>query len=167
MMASQSDNNMNTPHDQVPSSEQLSQEMAQLERIRQQIFSDMEALRTQEQNLRTYEARLRDSGPLHPAAAPMSADGQHQLDVEREKISRLRALLEAERRALIDERLIVREEKSMLAEKAEQLKQREAWIDARERDFAAKAFAPPPQKLASTPLVAARSFFSLRRRAVG
>ena len=39
----------------------LRYEVAQLEKMRQQIFSDMEALRAQEQNLRNYESRLRGS----------------------------------------------------------------------------------------------------------
>ncbi len=134
---------MSTPSDNT--TDHLRYEIAQLEKMRQQIFSDMEALRTQEQNLRSYEARLRGSQPPLPGLtqAPF-AGGAHEIDVEREKLSRLRALLEAERRSLVDERLAVREEKAALTQKAEELKQREAWLIARERDAAAKAFTPPP-----------------------
>ena len=156
-MASSPDNAMTTPAE-VPS-DHLRYEIAQLEKLRQQIFSDMEALRTQEQNLRSYEARLRGSLPPLPTVtqAPF-AGSPHEIDVEREKISRLRALLEAERRSLVDERLAVREEKAMLAQKAEELKQREAWLVTRERDAKAKAFAPPPGARKS----ASGSPFSLR-----
>ena len=119
--------------------EALRAEVANLEKIRQQISSDMEVLRQQEANLRVFETRLRDSRSPIPASQP--AD-QATLDAEREKLSRLRALTEAERRALTDERLSVREEKFALERKAEEIKQREAWIDARERDFEAKASGP-------------------------
>jgi hypothetical protein len=131
----------------------LRDETAQLEKMRRQIFSDMETLRTQEQNLRIYEARLRGSG---------SAAGAPDLDVERDKLNRLRALVEAERRALVDERLSVREEKVLLTQKAEELKKREAWIELRERELRTQSFAPPPKaKPPVSALQAARSLLSL------
>ncbi|MBA3849463.1 MAG: hypothetical protein C0502_05635 [Opitutus sp.] len=133
------------PNNDTPSGH-LRHEAAQLEKMRQQIMSDMEALRTQEQNLRSYEARLRQMPAAHVAPAPVA--GAREIDAEREKLSRLRGLLEAERRSLVDERLAVREEREALAHKAGELKQREAWLEVRERDFQARSFAAPPPKAA-------------------
>jgi len=145
----------------------LRYEFAQLEKMRQQILADMEAMRAQEHNLRTYEARLRDSRPPFAAASAPPSDAA--LDIERDKIARLRALVEAERRALVDERLVLREERALLTQKAEELKQREAWVEGRERDLKAKAFAPPPKPRGSaSPFAAARSFLSFgTKRAAG
>lgn len=130
-------------HHHTPASTALSDEYAQLEKIRQQILSDMEALRLQEQNLRTYENRLRAVSSAGSLSSPASL-GQQELDAEREKLSRLRALLEAERRAVVDERLVLREERAALTRKADELRQREAWLDLREREAKAKAFEVPP-----------------------
>jgi chromosome segregation ATPase len=128
----------------------LRYEIAQLETMRQQILADMEALRQQENNLRAFESRLRESMPPMNAAsrapmsgAPATADAQ-ALAAEWEKFQRSRALLEAERRALTDDLIALREDREALKRREEALKQREAWIDTREKDFAAKAF-PPPQ----------------------
>lgn len=138
---------MNPSNENTPKTDHLRYEIAQMEKMRQQIFSDMEALRTQEQNLRSYEARLRQSQPAAQITrAPFA--GQHELAAEREKLGRLRGLLEAERRSLVDERLAVREEKEMLARKAEELKQREAWLAVRERESTVRAFEAPPKKAA-------------------
>lgn len=142
---------MNTTDNATPA-DHLRYEIAQLEKLRQQIFSDMEALRQQEQNLRHYEARLRGSQPAVGATVAPFSGSTHEIDVEREKLSRQRALLEAERRSLTDERIAVREEKTALAHYAEALKQREAWVELREREMKAKASAPPvpePKKPAS------------------
>lgn len=127
----------------APASPLLSDERLRLDRLRQQIHSDMDLLRAQEENLRRYEAQLRGSQP--PMPGPVGGAVPSDLPSEREKLSRLRALLEAERRALVDERLILREEKAALALQAEQLKQREAWVELREREAAARQFAPPPE----------------------
>ena len=132
-------------HDQ-PSAprEHLRYEISQLEALRQQIFADMETLRQQEQNLRSYETRLRGAAPAQSATtAPFLTDNL-ELAAAREKLSRQRALLEAERRALADERIALREDKAAVAQHAEALKQREAWIELRERELQAKSFAPPP-----------------------
>jgi chromosome segregation ATPase len=145
---------MNTTNDTpAAAADHLRYEIAQLEKMRQQIFSDMEALRQQEQNLRSFEARLRGSQPPVGATVAPFTGSSHEIEVEREKLSRQRALLEAERRSLTDERLAVREEKTALAQYAEALKQREAWVELRERELKAKSFAPPPaatKKPAST-----------------
>ena len=139
---------MNPTNESTPATDHLRYEVAQLEKMRQQIISDMEALRTQEQNLRSYEARLRQAPSAQVTQAPFA--GQHEFDAERDKLSRLRGLLEAERRSLVDERLAVREEKEMLAHKAEELRQREAWLEVRERDFKVRAFEAPPKKASSS-----------------
>jgi chromosome segregation ATPase len=114
-------------------------EVEQLEKMRGQILADLETLRQQEQNLRSYEARLR-------GAPPAPATSTSDLDADREKLGRLRGLLEAERRALVDERLALREERAAVAAQAEDLRQREAWLEVREREFQARQFAPPPDK---------------------
>jgi chromosome segregation ATPase len=116
-------------------------EVAQLEKMRGQILADLETLRQQEHNLRSYEARLRGAPPA--ATAPAS-----DLDADREKLDRLRGLLEAERRAVVDERLAIREERAALSVQADDLRQREAWLEVREREFQARQFAPPPEKAA-------------------
>ena len=115
---------------------------AELARLHQQIAADLETLRQQEQNLRHYEARLR--GAPAPAVTSTPFAGQPEIDAERERLSRLRGLLEAERRALVDERLALREEKALVAQKIDELKQREAWLAVREREFQVRSFAPPP-----------------------
>lgn len=159
-----------------PASDHFRSEVAELEKIRAQILSDMEALRTQEENLRAYEARLRGSQPPLVATTtatrpPLHANELTDLDALREKLARTRALLEAERRALVDERLAIREERATLETKAVALKQREAWVEARERAFAAKALPPPGRResgAGASAFGAARKLFSLRpRRATG
>lgn len=116
---------------------------AELARLHQQIAADLDHLRQQEQNLRHYEARLRGTQPpMSEPAAPLPA--RYEIEAEQERLSRLRGLLEAERRALVDERLAVREEKAFVVQKIEELKQREAWLAVRERELQVRAFAPPP-----------------------
>jgi len=126
----------------TPSFHSRADELVRLDQLRHQIVSDMEMLRAQEENLRRYEMQLRGSQPPMPLPAAL----QQESEAEREKLARLRALLEAERRALVDERLLLREEKAALAQRTEELKQREAWLELREREAAAKNFAPPPEK---------------------
>lgn len=118
-------------------------EHARLELMRRQVLSDMETLRVQEQNLRRYEMQLRGTQPPMSVAAAVPVSAAPELEAEREKLARLRALLEAERRALVDERLVVREERTVLAQKAEALKQREAWLELREREAVARNFPAP------------------------
>ncbi|MBI5424694.1 MAG: hypothetical protein HZA32_11480 [Opitutae bacterium] len=134
---------MNTP-DNANATEHLRYEIAQLDKMRQQIFSDMEALRQQEQNLRSYESRLRGAPPPTGTTIAPFTGGSREIDAEREKLSRQRALLEAERRSLADDRIALREERTALAQYAEALKKREAWLEVQERELKARAFAPPP-----------------------
>lgn len=135
--------NATSPSDPAPS-DHLRYEVGQLEKLRAQIFSDMEMLRQQEQNLRTYESRLRGIQPTSGATVAPFVGDSHDMAAAREKLSRQRALLEAERRALTDERIALREEKAAVAAQLEGLKQREAWITLRERELKAQSFPPPP-----------------------
>lgn len=93
------------------------------------------------------------------------------LDAEWEKFQRSRALLEAERRGLTDERLLLREERDILKqreealkEREEALKQREAQIALREKNLRPDDEPPPPSKpTSSSPFVAAKNLFGIRR----
>jgi len=148
--------------------EHLRYEISQLEKMREQILSDMENLRTQENNLRAFESRLRGSCPPQAGTgftqAPMGAGSRSPLlDAEWEKFQRSRALLEAERRALNDDRLAIRDEKAELAQRDEALRKRESWIEIREKELAAKAMPPPPKAPSHSPFEAAKNLFSLRR----
>lgn len=144
----------------------LRYELSQLEKMREQILHDMETLRTQESNLRAYENRLRTtSTPAHGSRPPMASAS---LDAEWEKFQRARALLEAERRSLTDERIVVREQAESIRQREEALKQREAWVLTRERDLAAKAMPPPPAKkkkpsVTQAPFLAAKNLLSFGR----
>ena len=149
----------------------LRYELGQLEKMREQILHDMESLRTQESNLRAYEARLRTPAGAAPAASvsrsPVATDS---LEAEWEKFQRSRALLEAERRAVTDDRLVLREQAEALRQREDALKQREAWVATRERDLAVKAMPPPPQlakkkapSLTQAPFLAAKNLLSLGR----
>lgn len=173
----------NTP---PPSTEQIRFEISQLEKMRAQIMSDMEAMRAQEHNLKAFEARIRDSMPPMPMAGsrpPFESSGSRPafetrsnnsnsgFDGDWEKMQRARALLEAERRSLTDERLVLREERDILKQREENLKQREDAMKQREAQVALreqKAAAateelPPTKPVSRTPFEAARNLFSIRR----
>jgi len=162
----------------------LRYEATQLEKMRRQILSDMDSLREQENNLRAYEARLRDSqnpmGQQPPVPAPSSNSvptatpfsgrvgagaSAGSLEGEWDKLQRSRTLLEAERRAFTDERTEMREKQALLVQREEALRQREAWVEIREKELAAKAMpAPAPAKPTShSPFEMARNLFSMKR----
>jgi hypothetical protein len=155
----------------------LRYEATQLEKMRRQILSDMDSLREQENNLRAYEARLRDSHSPIPQPAPAAATATPfagrvgvgaaagSLEGEWEKLQRSRTLLEAERRAFTDERTELREKQANLVQREEALRQREAWVEIREKELAAKAMpAPVPAKPTShSPFEMARNLFSMKR----
>ncbi len=167
--------------------EQIRFEISQLEKMRAQIMSDMESMRAQENNLKAFEARIRDSMPPMPmtnSRASFENSGSRPsfevrsntsnsnpgLEVEWEKFQRSRALLEAERRGLTDERLLLREERDIMKQREETLKQREetlkvreAQIAAREKNFKPDDEPPPPKPTSSSPFVAAKNLFGLRR----
>ncbi len=161
---------MSTPSESPMNPEQIGREISQLTRMREQIQADMEAMRTQESNLRAFETRIRGSMPPMGVGSRASFDSKSpvNLDAEWEKFQRSRALLEAERRALTDERLVIREEREILRQREEALRQRESWVEVRERELAAKAFPPPeppaPAKPTSqTPFEIAKNMLSFRR----
>lgn len=177
-----------------PNPEQIRFEISQLEKMRSQIMSDMEAMRAQETNLKAFEARIRDSMPpipfsgsrpsfetgsrpafenngSRPSFEVRSTNSNPGLDAEWEKFQRSRSLLEAERRGLTDERLLLREEREALKQREETLKlreealrQREAQVTLREQKVTTPDDEPPPPKpTSSSPFVAAKNLFGLRR----
>ncbi len=156
----------------------LRYEATQLEKMRRQILSDMDSLREQENNLRAYETRLRDSQspmglpPVNSGATATPFTGRvgsgasaGSLEGEWDKLQRSRTLFEAERRAFTDERNELREKQTNLLQREEALRQREAWVEIREKELAAKAMpAPAPAKPAShSPFEMARNLFSMKR----
>lgn len=150
-----------------PSADHLRHEVAELEKMQKQILSDMEALRQQEANLRAYESRLREAHPQSgPVTAGAASGGGRQLDAEWEKFQRSRALLEAERRALCDERMSFRQDVAALKQREEELKRRESWVAIREQALKGKAETPAKKPGAATvlPFAAARDMLTLRRR---
>ncbi len=157
---------MTTPTDSPSGSDNLRAEISGLENLRAQIHADMETMRVQEENLRSYETRLRRAQTEIVKLAP-APEGQMEIEIDREKLSRQRALLEAERRALTDERLIVREERAMCAKRSAELDQREAWVKTLEARQAASSF-PAPNKIDARGMQAAKNFFLFSsKRAVG
>lgn len=105
------------------------EQVAKLEKLQQQIASDMEALRVQESNLRAYEARLREARPVSGAGAVPASE---ELQAAWEKFHRAQALLEAERRAMTDERMTYREQAAAVQAREKELKRRESWLAQRE-----------------------------------
>lgn len=161
---------MSTTPENDNNAEHLRQEVSQLEKMREQILSDMENLRAQETNLRAFESRLRGSCPPQGMTGftqpPMGAGSRSPLlDAEWEKFQRSRALLEAERRALNDDRMAIRDDKAELVQRDEALRKRESWIEIREKELAAKAMPAPkaPKAPSHSPFEAAKNLFSLRR----
>lgn len=167
---------MSTPAENTPSTEQIRFEISQLEKMRSQIMSDMEAMRAQEHNLKAFEARIRDSmppmpmtGTLSPFAVP-STNSNPGFNGDWEKLQRARALIEAERRTLTDERLVLREERDILKQREENLRQREESLQAREAQVAqreqslSKPAAEPAAKPSSrTPFEVAKNLFNIKR----
>ncbi len=142
-------------------------EAARLEKLRDQLSSDMEAMHQKEASLKEYEQRLRlliehTQGSGRPAAPSTqhyhfsNSPGQAELDAEWEKYNRAHALLEAARRGLADDRLALkaREEQVMIRE--QEVARRESWLKAREQEAAAKAMpAPKPKAKTRTSFAAA------------
>lgn len=121
----------------APTVSPQAEETARLEKLQQQIASDMEALRAQEANLRAYESRLREARPQPGPVAAGAAPSSDELNAAWEKFQRSQALLEAERRALTDERMAYREQAAALKAREAELKRRESWLVQREAALAA------------------------------
>lgn len=155
-----------------------SQQAAHLEKLHAQLQADIGALQEKEANLRAHEERLRQ---LLDQAADKSngltrtpfTPPQAVLDAEWEKFYRAHALREAERRAMIDERLLYKQQRDDLLRREEALKPREAWVAQREKELAAAAsatpFPPPAPKPTFTgaPFLMAKNLFSRRSARAG
>lgn len=124
------------------------------------VTSDLEALRTCEENLRAYEAHLRawqaeleqaqlrlsPRASAHPWShrAEGSAPAQHD---GWQKLLRARELLEVEQKNLRDDRITLQGYEEQLRDREARLAEREARVTAREQALAA---AHPPGPAAST-----------------
>jgi hypothetical protein len=153
------------------------QEAAHLEKLRNQISTDIETMHQKEASLREYEQRLRalvdhvqHTQPPQgtpPQPAPLAGPSQDELDSQWEKYERAHALLEAARRGLTDDRMALkdREEKVMIRE--QEVARREAWVKVREEELTAKlavqTAAPAKSKPSFTdaPFLAAKNLLSL------
>jgi len=138
-------------------------EAAHLEKLREQLSTDMEAMHQKEASLREYEQRLRlllehaQGAPAAPAPAASQhyrfsnqpAAGQAELDAAWEKYQRAHALLEAARRGLSDDRLALRDREQQVAAREHEIARREAWVKTREQELIAQAM-PPPQARVKT-----------------
>lgn len=136
-------------------------EVERLEKLREQLSGDMEALRQKEASLREYEQRLRlliehaHGAPGTPAPAVTQqhrfsnspASGPAELDAAWEKYHRAQALLEAARRGLSDDRLALRDREQQVARREQEVARREAWLKGREQEIAQAV--PPPRPRAS------------------
>ncbi|MFI5336701.1 MAG: hypothetical protein ACHQ5A_07950 [Opitutales bacterium] len=157
---------MSTSQNQTATPDHLHYEISQLEKMQRQIMNDMEALRVQESNLRAFESHLRETmPPMGAPSAPRSPATSGSLEAEWEKVRRSRTLLDAERRAFVDERALLREHLADLKQREDALTQRQAWVELRERELAAKPAAPAPvtkPPFSRSPFAAAKNFLSLR-----
>lgn len=149
-------------------------EVAHLERLRQQLSTDMEAMEQKEASLREYEQRLRllvehANGQNAPAAGTQqyrfsNAPDRANLDAEWEKYQRAHALLEAARRGLSDDRLALKAREEQVAAREHELARREAWIKAREAELTAKAATPPKPRTKPSFTVAAKNLLRGKAR---
>ncbi len=124
------------------------QEAAHLEKLRTQISTDIEAMQQKEASLKEYEQRLRllvehaqHSPPPQNASQFYVTTGPSQasLDSEWEKYERAHALLEAARRGLCDDRMVVKEREEKVNLREVEVARREAWVKVHEQEIAAHA----------------------------
>lgn len=136
-----------------PSHAQDSAEASRLEKLRDQLSEDMEAMQQREASLREYEQRLRLLVEhAHDNRAPANASqfivttgpDRSILDSQWEKYNRAHALLEAARRGLSDDRIALREREEQMLVREQEVARREAWVKAREQEIAAAQMPPPP-----------------------
>ncbi len=145
-----------------------------LQNLHRQLVAEIEVLHEKEAHLKDYEARLRSFADQHPAASrtpfqgvPVAASTA-ELAAAWEKFHRSQALLEAERRAFNDERLLLRVEAAALKNRTAAITRREVWIDVCEKEIAAIASttvaaaptAPPRRSFTSVPFAAMKQIFS-------
>lgn len=126
------------------------QEAAHLEKLRDQISTDIETMHQKEASLREYEQKLRNlvdqvqnTRPPQATVAPhhpQTSAGPTQNDVDSawEKYNRAHALLEAARRGLSDDRLALKDREEQVMIREQEVARREAWVKVREAEVAAK-----------------------------
>jgi hypothetical protein len=155
-----------------------SHETAQLEKLRTQLSTDIEALHLKEASLKEYEQRLRllveqtsvPAAGVQPVNQYFTNAGpsRSELDAAWEKYSRAHALLEAARRGLCDDRLAVREREEQVQLRETEVGRRETALKIREDELKARleALAREPvvvkakPSFTSAPLLAARNLLT-------
>lgn len=154
----------------TPTKAQDRTEESNLEKLRQQLSTDMEAMQEKEASLREYEQRLRllvehahQNKPAPVTDHYRYTMGPDQgIDAAWEKYNRAHALLEAARRGLSDDRMALKDREEHLKLREDDVARREAWVKVREQELTAKAM-PSPIKAkarASGPFAAARKMLS-------
>ena len=155
---------------------QDSAEESHLEKLRQQLSTEMEVMQEKEASLREYEQRLRllvEHAHQTKPPAPVTdhyrytagPDQPNSVDAAWDKYNRAHALLEAARRGLADDRLLLKEREEQVKVRETEVSRREAWVKVREQELTAKVV-PSPIKAkahASGPFAAARRMLSKRK----
>lgn len=150
------------------------QEAAHLEKLRAQLSTDIEAMQQKEASLREYEQRLRmlvdhahQPQPQQAATQYLvtSAPDTRALEAEWEKYNRAHALLEAARRGLSDDRLVLKDREEKVQAREVEVARREAWVKLREQELDAaavrtQAAAKAKPTFTSSPFLAARNLFT-------
>lgn len=150
---------------------------AETESARHALRVDLEALLVREDNLRAYEARLRDwqarldarpGGAAEAARAPLvaptdSAGDAAAVRASWEKLHRAREILEAESAVMRDERMALREQERVLRERQAVLAQREERVAAGEAALSARAGAVAARPVARGEAPPTRSPFQFAR----
>lgn len=125
---------------------------AETETARHALRVDLEALLVREENLRAYEARLRDlqarldarqggaavEATRAPFAAATDLPGDAAVRASWEKLHRAREILEAESAVMRDERMALREQERVVRERQAALAQREERLAAGEAALGAR-----------------------------
>lgn len=150
------------------------QESLQLVREKRRWHEDLEMIRAQEDNLRTYEGRLREMQAVLETervkwtGGPMGAVRVQDDSNERAmreawaKIQRTGEILEAERKNFLDDRLNLREQEQVIKQREEQVRDREIRLSMKENAaLRVAAVEPPPSpvsRLTNAPMTAIKSF---------
>jgi hypothetical protein len=165
----------------TPTASDSARETVRLEKLREQLSTDIEVMQQKEASLKEYEQRLRllvEHAHQNPPAQPANKfyvasgpDSQQALDAEWEKYNRAHALLEAARRGLTDDRLALKERVEILDLREADIARREAWVQAREQKVAeaAAAATPAPESnpsFVTSPLRAARKLLNPKKARV-
>jgi prefoldin subunit 5 len=147
-----------------------------LEREKRELQEEMELLREQEANLRTYEERLRamgeaaGDGQVPKIFVPVSREAPQRngsLADAWARVDRETDTLQAERRNFNDEKLVLKEEFVRLRALEEELRQREENLAARAVQPAVpqvQAAPPVRSSFSQAPLKAVRAIFTNSRQ---